>query len=365
MSRFVYYLLISNMVANMIAAGPRILFSKSEQGAIVSMIIALFFGVFINWALIKFFNAFSGESLPEILDLYVKRWISIPILVVLGSIWYIAGLQTLITYVDLLLRFLAPEMSVYTTLSMFIVVISFGVIMKSRSILFTLELVFVMLLPFAIYYVIKLYFSPQISWDYVRLAMSFIDNPPNYTVFSTTLFFFIGTFDIIVFNSLLKKKMIFGLKEATFVFLLGAFTIFTTYFIPIGVLGFDRIKDFIYPWIFTSDSIRMKFGVIERVVFIFLLIFLAVAFLSIMIHWHVSFKLFENVFRLKKSMTNKGKTIRTCILLVAFWVVAFFITVRVTEYDLFTYSSYYFNLMSVVIVGLLSLLWMLNRRAKS
>ncbi|PIC64829.1 MFS transporter permease [Sporosarcina sp. P13] len=365
MSRFVYYLLISNMVANVIAAGPRILFSKSEQGAIVSMVLALFFGVFINWALIRSFKAFPGKSLPQILDLYVNRWISIPILLVLGTIWYIAGLQTLITYVDLLLRFLTPEMSVFTTLSMFIVVISFGVIMKSRSILFTLELVFVLLLPFAIYYVVKLYFSPQISWDHVKLAMTFIDNPPNYLVFSTTLFFFTGTFDIIILNSLFKKKMTFGLKQATLVFLLGVFTIFTTYFIPIGVLGFDRIEDIIYPWIFTSDSIRMKYGVIERVVFIFLLIFLAIAFLNIVIHWHISFNLFENVFRLKKSMTDKGKTIRTCLLLVVFWVVAFLVTVKLTEYDLFTYSSYYFNLMFVVIIGLLGLLWVLNRRAKS
>ncbi|ARF17012.1 GerAB/ArcD/ProY family transporter [Sporosarcina ureae] len=364
MSRFVYFLLIINMAANLIASGPRILFAKSEDGAIITMIMALFFGVFMNWALINSFKAFPGKNLPQILSTYVSKWVSIPALLVLGTIWYIAGLQTLITYIDIMLRYLTPEMSIYIIIGMFVLTISFGVIMQSRSILYILELVLVMLLPGVVYYLLKLYFEKQLSWDQVTLAMSYIDNPPDYTVFSTIAFLFVGSFDIIIFNSLLKKKMVFGIKQALIVFFLGAFVIFTSYFIPIGMLGFEKIEAVLYPWLITSDSIRMKFGIIERVIFIFLLIFLAIAFLNIILHWHVSFKLFENVFGVKNMSAGMKKNISIGIMVVVFWTIAIFATLKVTEYDLFLYSKYYFNSIPISFLGLMLLMWLVNRRAK-
>ncbi|PIC83200.1 GerAB/ArcD/ProY family transporter [Sporosarcina sp. P1] len=365
MSRFVYLLLISNMIANLIASSPRILFAKSEHGAIVTMIIALFFGVFMNWALITSFKAFPGKSLPQILTLYLSKWIAIPALFIFGVIWYVSGLQTLITYIDILLRFITPEMSIYLVIAMFIPVITFGIIMQSRNILFTIELVFILALPVAAYYVIKLYFTEQVSWDQVAIAMTFIDNPPDYTVFSATTYLFVGAFDIIIFNSLLKKKMTFGIKQALIVFSLGVFMIFTTYFIPIGVLGFDQVENILYPWILTSDSIRMKFGVIERVIFIFLLLFLAIAFLNITIHWHVACKLFQSVFDIEKMKIKSREKISFMIVIVIFWLIAIYTTLKVTEYDLFLYSKYFFNSIPIVFIGLMIIMLVVNRRVKS
>lgn len=365
MSRFVYFLLISNMVANLIAAGPRILFAKSEDGAIITMIIALFFGIFMNWALISSLKAFPGKSLPQIFSMYLSKWISIPALLAFGVVWYVSGLQTLVTYIDILLRFLTPEMSVYIVIAMFVPMITFGIVMQSRNVLYTLELVFILLFPIAAYYVVKLYFAEQVNWEHVRLAMTFIDNPPDYTVFSTTIYLFVGAFDIIIFNSLLKKKMVFGIKQALIVFALGAFTIFSTYFIPIGVLGFDEVEGILYPWILTSDSVRMKFGVIERVIFIFLLLFLAIAFLNIMIHWHVACKLFESALGMEKWKNEKRRKISLATVITVFWSVAIYITLKVTEYDLFLYSKYYFNLIPIVFVGLMTLMIVVNRRVKT
>ncbi|AXI00096.1 hypothetical protein DV702_10440 [Sporosarcina sp. PTS2304] len=363
MSRFFYYILLSNMIANVIATGPRILFSKSEDGVIVSMILGLFFGVVMNWLFIHSFKVFPGKSLPQILKEHTTKWISIPVLIVLSLFWYVAGLQTLVTYIDLLLHFLTPEMSVYTVFLTFVLIVSFGVLMKSRNILYSLELVLLLLFPLSIYYVAKLYFLPEINWDYIRIAMTYIDNPPDYTAFSTTVYLFIGSFDIIIFNSLIRKKVVFGIKQALFVFALGAIAIFTMYFIPIGILGFDHISDVLYPWHLTSDSIRMKFGVIERVVFLFLFIFLAIAFSNIVIHWHVSFHLLESVCG-GKNVSGKANRIRKYILLALFWTVAIIVTIKITEYDLFQLSIYYFNSMLVVIVFLLSLLFILSRRAR-
>lgn len=365
MSRFVYFLLISNMIANLIAASPRILFEKSEDGAIITMIIALFFGVFMNWALITSFKAFPGRNLPQIFTLYLSKWIAIPALFILGVIWYVSGLQTLITYIDIILRFITPEMTVYLVIAMFIPVVTFGVIMKSQSILFALELVFVLSLPLASYYVVKLYFTEQVSWDHIALAMTFIDHPPDYTVFSTTTYLFVGAFDIIIFNSLLKKKMVFGIKQALIVFGLGVFVIFTIYFIPIGVLGFDKIEGILYPWILTSDSIRMKFGIIERVIFVFLLLFLAIAFLNITIHWHVACKLFQSAFGIDEMNFQLREKVSFAIVVVVFWLIAIYTTLKITEYDLFLYSKYYFNAIPGVFIGLMVLLLIVNRRAKS
>ncbi|GKV65330.1 MULTISPECIES: GerAB/ArcD/ProY family transporter [unclassified Sporosarcina] len=364
MSRFIYFLIISNMVANIIASIPRILLSESEDGAVLSMILALFYGVFAIWVLIKCLQAFPGKSVPELFSLYLSRWIGTPVLFILGVIWYIAGLQTLIAYVAILSRFLTPEMSIYVILASFVLILTFGILMQSRNVLFSLELIFVILLPFVFFFIMKTYFTEQLDWDQVSLALTHTHKVPSYTTFAAAAYLFIGAFDLVIFNSLMKKKLVFKWKQALVIFLLGLFIMTTTYLIPIGILGFDKIEDFIYPWVSTSDSMRMKFGVIERVTFLFLLNFLAIAFLNIFIHWHVAYKLFQSTFGVDKLPKGKRKNYSKAIMVTVFWSVAVFFTVQETEYDLFLYTGYYFNSLPVVFSGLTVLLMIVNRRAK-
>lgn len=364
MSRFVYYLVLSNMIANIMAAVPRILLEKSTDGALMSIVLALVYGVLINWLFIILIRNFPGKSLPEIFESHLNRWVGLPVLFILGVIWFIAGLQTLIAYVAILSRFLTPEMSIYTILGTFVAVITFGILMQSRKVLFSLEMILIVLLPIVFLFLGKIYFTEQISWDQVKIATMHIDHAPDYTVFAAASYVFIGAFDLIIFNSLIKKKLVFKWKQAIIIFVFGFITLATTYLIPIGVLGFDAIKEYIYPWVLTSDSIRMKFGVIERLIFLFILIFLAFAFLNIMIHWHVAFKLFQNIFRIDRMPSGKRRKFSNVLLIIVFWAAGVFFTIQETEYDLYLYSIYYFNALPAVFSGLFIILFIVNRRAQ-
>lgn len=364
MSRFVYYLIISNMVANIIAVIPRILLSESEGGAVLSMVIALVYGVFIIWVLVKCLQAFPGKSVPDLFDAYLSKWIGTPALFIFGIVWYIGGLQTLITYVAILSHFLTPEMSVYTIVASFMPIITFGILMQSRNVLFSLELIFVVLLPFVVFFLFKTFFTGQMDWDQVRLALTYVNKTPGYHTFAAAAYLFVGAFDLIIFNSLMKKKLIFKWKQALIVSLLGLFSLTTTYLLPIGILGFDKIEDFTYPWLITSDSIRMKYGVIERVIFLFILNFLATAMLKTLLHWHVAFKLFQSVFKVDKLQDGKQKNYSNAVLVILFWMAGIFFTIRETEYDLFRFTQYYFNSIPIFFVIFTILLLLVNRRAK-
>lgn len=364
MSRFVYYLVLSNMVANILAVVPRILLAESSDGAVLSIILALIYGVLSIWLFIRLISKFPGKSLPELFKTYLSKWAAVPLLLLMGIVWFIAGLQSLITYVAILSRFLTPEMSIYMILGPFVAVITFGLLIRSQNILFLLEVVLILLLPIIILFLGKIYFTEQIDWDQVRIAAMHIDHAPSYTAFAAASYVFVGVFDLIIFNSLIKKKLIFKWKQAIIIFAFGFITLATTYFIPIGILGFDAIEDFVYPWVSTSDSVRMQYGIVERVIFMFLLIFLAVAFLNIMLHWYVAFKLFQSMFHVDQLAPGKRKYFSNPLIIVLFWTAGVFFTIRETEYNLYQYSIYYFNSLPAVLVVLIIVLLIMNRRAK-
>ncbi|WP_301108009.1 GerAB/ArcD/ProY family transporter [Sporosarcina sp.] len=364
MSRFVYYLLLSNMVANILAAVPRILLSKSSEGAVLSIILALIYGVIGIWVFIRLISKFPGKNLPELFKTYLSKWVGVPLLLLFGIVWYIAGLQSLITYVAILSRFLTPEMSIYMILGAFVAVITFGLFMQSRNVLFLLEVIFVLLLPIIVLFLGKIYFTEQIDWDQVKIAAMHINHAPSYTAFAAASYVFVGIFDLIIFNSVIKKKIVFKWKQAIIIFMFGSITLATTYFIPIGVLGFDSIKDFVYPWVSTSDSVRMQYGIVERVIFLFLLNFLAIAFLNIMLHWFVAFKLFQSTFSVDQLAPGTRKYFSNTLIIIVFWTVGVLVTIQETEYNLFQYSNYYFNALPAVSAVLFIALLIVNRRAK-
>lgn len=363
MSRFVYYLILSNMIANLVAAVPRILIGKSSDGALLAIIIAICLGVFMNWLFINTMSNFPGKTVPQLFERHLSKWVGVPAVLLLALIWYIAGIQTLITYIDIMQHFLTTGMSVYLLFLMFIPCITLGFFMHSRNVLFSLEVLLVTLAPIMLLFLGELYFTRNVDWDYVKIAMTHIEKMPDYSVFAATIFLFLGSFDLILFNSMLTNKIKFGWKQAGIIASFGVVALFTIYFMPIGILGFDEVEETLYPMILTSDSLRMKFGVIERVIFIFQLNFLAFAFLNILLHWHVAFKFLQFTFGTEK-LKGKRKYFSNGLLVAALWGAALFMTILETEYDLFTYSEYYFNTLPAVFVLLMTLLFIVKRRAK-
>lgn len=363
MSRFYYYLVMINMIANIISAVPTILLRYRNDGAVLSLIVGIILGLVIVIVYTKFFNAFPGKAFPELLVQTTSKWFYYPLLFFMAVMWFIAGISTLITYSFLLIRYLTPEIPIMLIGLTLILSIIFGCFMKTDRVLYTIEIVFVINFPIIIFIIIKAYTSKNLNWDFIREAMLHVVQAPNIHAVSSSIFLFLGVVNLVIFNRFFTQKQNFGLKQIIVLVFIAIATTFTTYFIPIGFHGSESIGELVYPWIATSDSMRMRYFVIERLVYVFLLLYLSMAFLSILIHWHVAVELFKFIFKLEK-MKFKGINIGYIILIVFFTVSSLYIIVSLTEYQLFQYSKYFFNIAVVNFFAMIFLFIYIIRRMK-
>lgn len=364
MNRFFYYLILINMITSVVATNPKILFQYSDKGAIPSMLLAVGAGLFFTYAVATFFNKFPGKGLPELLNEASPKWFAKCILFYLSVNFYLAGLITLITYTHILKLFLSPEMSIYIIVFSFVLFVSFGILMKTRSVLYTIEIILILFAPVFVYILIKAYANPIFDWDAVRVAMMQINHPPELSSFTTATFIFMGSVNLVIFNRVFTKQQKFSSKSLLTVGIIGIVILFTLYFVPIGFGGFDRIKDLVYPWISATDSMRMKFGLVERIIFIFMLLFLGIALLSIIIHWHIAFHLLDNFVR-KKQRSQKKFNPTPYLIIVLFWMLAFMATLQLSEYQLFKYITVFDNLLPIFFLLLLLTFFVVNRGAQS
>jgi len=358
-----YYLIFVTMVTNIIATVPRILVIESKKGVIFSMIAALLIGVVLTYFVIQLFNKFSGQSFPNILKKYSPRWFYVPVILYFAISWFIAGIITLFTYVFLFTTFVSIETSLVITTLAFVIIVSFGMLMKSESVLHTVEIVFLLLLPVILFLFVKIMTDENLNWGFVQVAMMNINTTPSYMSFSAASYLFIGVVNIVIFNSFFKDKLKFGFKQVTIIGTVGAVVLFITYFVPIGFNGFEQIEHLNFPWVSTSDSVRMKFGVIERVIFIFVIIFLGISFLSLLIHWHVSLKLLESIFHFKK-LKWKKKNLTSYFFVILFCGISLFLVTRIDEFELFKYASIFYNILPLFYFILFLSLFVAKRRAK-
>lgn len=364
MNRFLYYLLFVNMIANMISAVPKILLQERMTGAVISILLSIVFGLVLVYIYVNFFNRFPGKDFPQLLKEYTPSWVYFPVILLIASVWFTGGLITLITYTFMLKRFLTPDMSIMWIATSFLIVISFGVLMHSQNILYTLENVLVFSLPIIMFIVMKAFTSDQFEWDFVGEAIMYINKLPSYSAFSASFYVFVGITNIIIFNRVFThKKQSVTWKQLGFVGMTGTFVLFTAYFVPIGLNGFEQIQNLVYPAISSSDTLRMRYGVIERVLYLFLPFFLAISFLSLLVHWHVAIEACKNLIWFKR-FKWKEVNLTPYIYLIAVWVITLILVKSLSEYTLLLYSSYFYKILPSLTLLFFIIFWFIKRRAK-
>ncbi|MCM3671145.1 spore germination protein [Mesobacillus maritimus] len=365
MSRYFYYLVFVNMIANVVASVPKILLLEKTEGAILSMVLALPLGLVLCYIVAKFFNRFPGKGLPEIMKKYLPRWFTFPIIILIAFGWFMAGMITLITYSFLLKRFLTPDMPLVWITAIFLLFISYGILMKTSSVLYTVEFVLVCCLPVIFIIIIKAYTTAEMEWDFVKESMMYVYRLPTFSALAASTYLLLGGFNLIIFNRFFtKRKQKMTLLQILFLGIVAFGSLFTTYFVPIGLNGFEGVETISYPWITTSDALRLELGIIERVLFVFLILYLAVSFLSLLIHWHVSLELFRSVIQIKR-LKWKEKNLVPYIIIGVFWIISLQLTKYLTEHQLTIYTSYFFDGLLISFIAMVGLFWFILRRAKA
>lgn len=352
------------MVANIIASVPAILLQFHKEGSVSSMILAVVTGTILVTIYTRFFNTFPGMTLPDLLKKTTSKWFYKPFLFFLALMWFAAGLITLVTFTFLLIRFLTPEMPVFQISLLLIFSIIFGCLMKTERVLYTIELILLITFPLILFIFYKAYTSNSLEWDFVKEAALYVNQLPNINSFASCFYLFLGVANLFIFNRFFTKKQNYKWKHMASIGIISTLTLFTTYFIPIGFNGFESIDDLVYPWITTSDSLRMEFFMIERVLFVFLLFYLGVAFLSILIHWHVSLEFLKSIFNLEK-IKFRGLNVGNFIPLPFFIVTSLLFVRKLNEYQLFRFSSIFYNSLIIFFPLLIILFFFIKRSMKN
>jgi spore germination protein KB len=306
MNRYFLYLVLLNMLTNVIIFVPRFLIKYRFDGMLISIVIAIVIGMALMYADSVVYARFHGQGFPEIIQNRLNKPIRIFILIIFAFFWFFAGLLTLLGYIDILHRFINPELSKVWLIAIFLLILCFVIQLPTKKVMYLLEIVLVINVPFIAFIFLKAVTSDYLSWDSIFEVGNHFYNKPNISSVAVASYVFSGYANIIIFNRLFKVKI----KPINFAFIFGfsILTLFTSIMIPIGMHGADKVDEYIYPWIIMVDSIRLPYSPIERALFIFLMLYVNISLISVTVHWHVAFELIKGTFS-DKNRVNKNRLV--------------------------------------------------------
>lgn len=282
------------MIINVIIFVPKVLIQYRYEGAVMGVILAIPVGVALNYIYSKTITKFSQRALPD-LPKENHSGIKRLYLVSIQLVWFSAGLLTLIGFIDILARFVNPEMPKLLLLAIYLTAVFLIIQMPTERVMYLLEIVLFLNSPLILFIIIKAYTNPSINWDSILEVGTHLFKWPNLKAFAAATYCFSGYANLIVFNRVIKGKLK-GWNYGVIAFL-GLINMFTTFFIPIGYHGSDGTQEYLYPWVTTADSLRLVYSPIERVIFLFLMFYMSISLMSVSIHWHVALELIKGSFK--------------------------------------------------------------------
>lgn len=344
------------MLINVIIFVPEILLDQRFEGAVMSILLAIPIGMTLTVLFVNCISNFPQQGLPEILDILKTKWIKKLILFLFSLIWFSAGAITLIASINITQVFMNPEALTFPLYLIFVAAISFAIQLKSDKVLFLLEIILILNLPLLAFVFFKTMGSEYFSWDAMLEVSTYINEAPTWSAVASATYIFSGYLNLVIFNRLFPEKI--TKKWFVVIFVFSIINLLTTFFIPIAFHGADGVSDYTYPWITTADSLRIDYGPIERVIFLFLMLYLSLSLLSVTIHWHVALYLAKGAFPAKTEKKTKWITWG----IIALLVIAGGYLVNILESRLLnTFTRYWMNVRILFEIGVLILLFFLSR----
>lgn len=303
--RFFYYLVILNMIANIMLFTPQILYSQRFTGAVQALFWAAPIGTFFMYMFDRLIKDFRGKSIVDLCKEAFPTWMQKSIWLYFLAIWLSTGLLSISVFTYIILTYMNPDSN---TLIMTILLggfVSLASIMDSDKILYLLEIVLALSVPFLGFILYKSLVNPYFSWNSAIDVATYATHFPSLLAVSTATYCFSGYANMVIFNQCFSKKQPF--KYIWVLGILGFLISIHSFFVPIGFHGTVAIGDLQYPWVDTADSIRMNYGIIERLLYPFLLLYTLISLIHTVIHLHISVEFLKGLFPFKKITKGKGR----------------------------------------------------------
>ncbi|QOR67201.1 GerAB/ArcD/ProY family transporter [Cytobacillus suaedae] len=359
MNRYFYYLIILNMMVNVFLYVPNILLQERFEGAVMGIFLGLLIGCILLFTFTASINKFVGSGVLELFA-SVPKWFRLLFLGFFSIMWFSAGAISLLAFNNVTIRFVNPDASGINMITVFaIFIILLLVRLKSNSLLFTMELVFIINIPLVLTIMFQAYTKDYISWDSIREVGTHFWEMPSWSVLAAATFVFSGYTNMVIFNSVIKEKI--TLKRLWFVPILGAINLFTSFCIPIGFWGADGVGDLTFPWVATADSLRIENGPIERVVTLFIFLYVGISMISVAVHWHVAFEIIKSITKIK---SEKKKKVFNWLILASFFIGILLLEHNLREKDIFTFGQLWLNVRLPSEMILVLFMFFLARRKK-
>jgi hypothetical protein len=347
-----------------ISAGHKVLLDLREQGSLLSIVLSPLFGFMFLIGWIHFFQTIPGKDLPDQLLKYFPKWLTRTILGIISIMWFFAGLISLISFVFTLKRFLTPETPAIFITIIFLTFITFGILLRTKSILYTIEIVLLITFPFLILLILKALTSSEFELDFVKEAVMHINHFPSFSAIANSFYVYLGVSNLIIFNNQFQQHdFTFKWKDYLIAVLLCLGTLFVSFFIPIGLLGYENIDTIPYPMMTASDTLRMPLGIIERVLYIALTVSIFTTFLNILVHWHVVVQIAKKLIMTKKNIHQPINWLLG-IIIGTFWIISIYLINVINEYQLITFSKLFNNMLPFFFFTMILLFQYLKRRAR-
>ncbi|QSF44829.1 GerAB/ArcD/ProY family transporter [Paenibacillus tianjinensis] len=319
-----------NSLINIINFVPRELMDARFRGAQTSILAAVVLGTVFVYLFTALMAKFPGKDVQEILTAAISRGVINPLIIIFAALWCAAGLITILSFIDITLRFISPDTGPYLVVLGFLVVVCFCARMDSLSLLYGLEVMLGISVPLILYTLIKAVTNPDFSWDAVLQIITYFPHAPDVKSMAAATFSFSGYINMAVFNRVLPKMR---LKHRWILGVQGLAVLLLTFYVPIGYFGTVAVERHVYTWFSTADSIGINTFIIERMLFIFYFAYLNLSLTSVIIHWHVGKELLTGLFPSPKNPKSRAKKWRELAILGLFSAITLTL-MRLDQYQL-------------------------------
>lgn len=138
--------------------------------------------------------------------------------------------------------------------------------------------------PLILFILMKSVRSENISWDAIRTIANYWNQMPQLAPVAAASYIFTGYINFSIYNRLSPPN--FRMKFRWIIPVFCSVIMLISFFVPIGFHGTETVVHYIYLWSVTSDSLIMNYGFIERVIFVFLILYLNLTLIYTTSGWH-------------------------------------------------------------------------------